>query len=245
VSEASGGSGPEITRRQFLTRSGALAALVALADVPGVLRVAGWSDPAYAQNLDLVREALNGLVAFVLPGDDPYSVAQGERADGPGGIAAGGTEALIRNLDRYLPQPDIGGANNDTLPLSGAIAGLLDVLALAVNPLAIGGPFLSPFARLSFAEKARAFALLEGLDVPDGLLPPPLTKASGNLAFVAGILPGLVAFLASTEQAVYEPAAQSLRARPVSWQLSGFQPFGRMDGWDELKGYFGGRREAD
>ncbi|TMK45028.1 MAG: twin-arginine translocation signal domain-containing protein [Actinobacteria bacterium] len=96
----------DISRRQFLARSGAVTGLGLLASVlPGVLKANGWDNPAYAQSVDLVEDTFNGLVAFMLPGNDAYSVLQGETADGPGGIAAGGAKALIASLDRYLPTP--------------------------------------------------------------------------------------------------------------------------------------------
>lgn len=217
-----------------------------LAQVPELLKVRGWYDVAYAHDTDLVKDTFNGLVAFVLPGDDAYSVAQGEAADGPGAIAAGTTDALIANLDRFLPQPDAPGANNETVPLSGAVANLLNVVALRVNPVAAGGAFPSPFARLSFAEKAEVFRILEEeAPTPGGELPQPFTQASGNFAFLAGILPVLVAFLAGTEQAVFDDRTRSLSGRPVSWQISGYQPDGPVDGWDELKGFYQGRGRAE
>src|SRR2546428_349738 len=57
---------------------------------------------------------------------------------------AGGTNALIASLDRYLPTPhlhvlgiDLGIPLVDTVPLSAAVANLLDAVALIVNPLAL------------------------------------------------------------------------------------------------------------
>ncbi len=235
----------DLTRRQFLCRSGVLGALTLLANVPGLLEVRGWGEPAYAQDMDLVRDTLNGLVAFILPGDDPYSVAQGERAEGPGAIAAGTTEALITDLDRFLPEPDTGAPNDRTVPLSGAIANLLNTVALSVNPVATGDTFPSAFARLSFGEKAEVFRRLEQDSGTDGELPQPFTRASGNLAFVAGILPAYIGFLAGTERQLFDEATKTLGGRPVSWQISGYQPAGPVEGWDELKGYYGGRTGAD
>jgi hypothetical protein len=247
-----------ISRRQFLARSGALTGFSVLASVlPGVLRANGWENPAYAQSVDLVQDTFNGLVAFILPGDDPYSVLQGETADGPGGIAAGGTNALIANLDRYLPTPhlhilgvDLHIPLVDTVPLSAAVANLLDALALTVNPLALNpvtskGVSVSAFSHLSSAEKAKVFQLLEGLHLADQDLPEPFTLASGNLSFVAGIVPSFVGFLVGNDQGVYDAATRSLTGRPVSWQISGYQPNGPVEGWNELKGYYRGRKKAD
>ena len=246
-----------ISRRQFLARSGALAGLGVLANVlPGLLRARGWYDPAYAQTPDLVRDTLNGLIAFLLPGDEIYSRAQGETADGPGGIGAGATEALVANLDRYLPSPvlDVLGVHLavpgvQTVPLSAAAANVLDAVALTVNPLpgnllSGNGLIVSPFSRLSTAEKARVFQELEGLQVPDALLPEPFTRASGNLSFLVGIVPAFAGFLAANEAGVFDPRTGSLTARPVGWEISGYQPNGPVEGWDELKGYYRGRKKV-
>ena len=225
--------------------------------LPGMLKASGWANPAYAQSLDLVQDTFNGLVAFILPGNDSYSELQGETADGPGGVAAGAANALIANLDRYLPTPhlhilgvDLHIPLVDTVPLSAAVANLLDALALTVNPLALNpvtskGVSVSAFSHLSSAEKAKVFQLLEGLHVPDDKIPEPFTMASGNLSFIAGIVPAFVGFLAGNEQGVYNAATRSLTGRPVSWQISGYQPNGPVEGWNELKGYYRGRKRAD
>ena len=231
------------TRRQFLVRAGVVAAL---AEVPGLLALSKWS-PAHAENPDLVKESLNALVAFVLPGDDPFSVAQGVTASGPGGVAGGAVDGVMDVLDHVIPLPDNAGANNASIPLAAGVAGLLDAVALVVNPLASltgGGPSLAPFARLSFADKAKVLQLLEGVDLPDVALPEPLTKVSGNLNYLFGILPSLVGFIAFGESYMFDPVTKGLRARPVGWEISGFRPDGPTDGWNELKGYWAGRKKA-
>jgi hypothetical protein len=246
-----------ISRRQFLARSGTVAGLSVLANVlPTFLKARGWYDPAYAQTPDLVRDTLNGLVAFVLPGDEIYSRAQGEQGGGPGGIEAGATDLLVANLDRYLPTPvlDVAGIpltvpGVETVPLSAAVANLLDAVALTVNPLpgnllSSDGLIVSPFARLSMAEKAKVFQELEGLQMPDVFLPEPFTRVSGNLSFLVGIVPAFAGFLASNEAGVFDPKTRTLTARPVSWQISGYQPNGPVEGWDELKGYYQGRKKV-
>ena len=87
--------------------------------------------------------------------------------------------------------------------------------------------------------------MLEGLHVPDDKIPEPFTVASGNLSFVAGIVPAFVGFLVGNEQGVYDATTRSLTGRPVSWQISGYQPNGPVEGWNELKGYYRGRKKAD
>jgi hypothetical protein len=238
-------------RRQFLARAGMLGAAAVLWQVPGLLSARGWADPAYAQEADLVRDTLNGLVALIWPGDDEYSLAQGDATDRPGAIAAGTTEAFIEALDNFLPAPDgpLDPLHNDeAMPLSGAIANLLNVVALTVNPAASGGAFLSPFARLSLEEKAEVFRFLEeDTGAPDADLPQPFTRASGNFDFVAGILPGFVAFLAFSEQQVFDASTKTLTGRPVGWDHTGYQGDRTVpvEGWDEFLGYYAGRRSAD
>ena len=74
----------------------------------------------------------------------------------------------------------------------------------------------------------------------------PMTEATGNFAFVAGILPGFVAFLAYGEWHVFDRRRRRLRRRPVGWDLANYQP-GRLvpaEGWNELQGYYQGRRRV-
>ena len=61
---------------------------------------------------------------------------------------------FIRNLDAFVPVA-IPGAGTETLPASGGVAMLLNRYALEVNPAAAEGDAISPFARLTFDEKAR------------------------------------------------------------------------------------------
>lgn len=76
---------PGVSRRAFIF--GGAAFVAALADLPRALTDRGWFTPAHADDLDLTRDTLNGLVAFVVPGPDAYSRAQGEWTREPGGIA--------------------------------------------------------------------------------------------------------------------------------------------------------------
>lgn len=228
-----------VSRRGFLARAGALAAL---SQVPSLLRRQGLLPEARAVEPDVVRDTFNGLVAFVVPGPDPYSRAQGEWSTTPGGIAAGATGFLVENLDGYLPRPDDPAANDDTVPLSAAVATLLNALAVAVKPAASAGAFLSPFARLRSSDKAEVFRRMEALELGDGDLPEPFTASSGNLRFVAGALLEFAAYGSYGEWAVFDPGTRRLAGRPVGWDLSGYP--GVVDGWDELLGYYGGHRRA-
>jgi hypothetical protein len=139
-------------------------------------------------------------------------------------------------------------ANDATIPLSPVVALLLNLEAVRVDPASGQGPFIAPFARLTHARKARVFQLLEGPDATlvelfDRELPEPLRRSvSGLLKFLGGALLELTALGSYSEWAVFDPATRHLRGRPVGWQVSGYRP--SIDGWDEHRGYYQGRREA-
>jgi hypothetical protein len=214
-----------VSRRELLERASVLAAgAVVLDRLPHALRLQGWLEDAYAATPNIVQQTLNGLVAFIVPGRDRYSRAQGTKSRTPGGIEAGTTPVLIRTLDRFLP-----GA----LPLSATAATILNEFARQVDPAANKGAFASPFANLSFAEKARVFQAVEGLPV----------ESAGSIRFLAGNLPDLVAFLAYSEAGVYDAKRRRVRRRPVGWTLTHYA--GVAEGRKEFKGYWQGRKAAD
>ncbi len=136
------------------------------------------------------------------------------------------------------------------VPLSLPIALMLNFLATQVKPGSISGPFpASPFANLSFADKAKALAALEGSDAElvatlDAGAPEPLKDSlSGLLKFVGGALQEFGAYLSYGEGGVYDPKTKTVSSRPIGWDLSSYMP-GRTvpaDGWDEFLGYFQGR----
>jgi hypothetical protein len=287
-----GGSG--FARRQFLIRSGLLGAAVALADVPGLV-----GSPARAAGPDqlaplfdaVATDTINGLVAFVVPGNDEYSKAQGQADSLPGGIAAKGTSFMLNALDNFYPVPqqplrmivasmatalsdqlpdvpvgDVAGPvgqlddalaalldDGGSVPLSALVALLLNVLATTVDPASLQGSFTSPFSNLSFASKAAAFQMLEEDTVTvsamfDSNLSEPLKESfSGLLAFLGGALLEFAAFGSYSEWSGFDPHTRKLTGVPVGWRLSkylkstGYQP---VEGWDEFKGYYQGRRRA-
>ena len=214
-----------LSRRAFLERAGLTGAAAVLAQIPGFLARQGWLEAALAAETDVTRDTLNALVAFVVPGPDDYSKAQGESSKQPGGIQAGTTSALIELLDRF-----VGTSEGPTLPSSGGVAALLNGTALQVNPAAAHGAFLSPFARLSFAEKIEVFHRLEQI-----------TEGS-ELRFVSGIVIGAVGFLAYGEAGVFDAATGRLTGTPVGWKISHYD--GIAEGRNELKGYWQGRRSV-
>jgi hypothetical protein len=212
-----------LSRRTFLTRAGMAGAAAALAQIPGFLARQGWLESALAAESDMTRDTINGLVAFVVPGPDAYSKAQGQSSKTPGAIAAKTTDAVIELLDRF-----VGTSEGPTLPSSGGAAALLNGYALQVNPAAVGGQFLSPFARLKFVDKIEVFHRLEA------------ETEGSELRFVSGILIGAVGFLSHTEWGAYDFQARRLKSVPVGWKTSHYA--GIAEGRNELKGYFQGRR---
>ena len=201
-------SATAITRRDFLHAGLLAAAAASLARSP---IVAKWVEAAQPATTNSIVDAFNGLVAFVVPGPDSYSTAQGVATPEPGGVDAGVTQILIATVDAstpFLPQ------------FSATVAAVLNGLAQAVNPSA-AGPFVSPFARLSFAEKVAVFQIMDGTE---------------SLATLAGVLPALVAFFCYSEAGSFDAATRSLTGHPVGWRISSYR--GVADGRDELLGYF-------
>ncbi len=155
---------------------------------------------------------------------------------------------LVDNVDKAL---SFLLQNDQTIPLSVAVAMLLNLLATRVNPTSVKpGSALGPFSRLSYAEKAQAFKLLEETESDlvsalDLQLPAPLRgSVSGVLKFVGGSLLEFTAFGNYAEWAVFDRATRRLTGRPVGWELSGYSPNGIVDGWDDFKGYYQGRQSV-
>jgi hypothetical protein len=207
------------SRRAIVSR--AVVATGAAVALPNALLRSGLAEEAHAATPDLVTQTLNGLVAFVVPGPDDYSVAQGLTAPEPGAIAAHAGEALVQGLN-------MAQATQPTLAAS--VAALFNGIAVVVDPTSTAGPFDSPFANLAFQGKATVFAVLEQ------------DPSFEQLRSLVGVLPGLAAFLAYSEVGVFDPASRSIVARPVGWEISSYD--GVSDGHDEFVGYFENRRKA-
>ena len=206
-----------LARRAFLTHAGRLAGAAA---VLGPFASSLTGQPAMAVPVvdeRLLHDTMNGFVAFIVPGPDEYSVAQGVSTAEAGGVDAHAADFLIGALKLSAPfVPDFAST----------VAGILNDIASQVNQASFG-PFPSPFARLSFAEKARALAVMEEID--------PLKP-------LAGILPAIVAFVTYSEGSVFDPVTRTLTEQPIGWRLARYD--GVADGRNDFQGYFHHRRVA-
>ena len=210
---------PDALRRGFVQSSGLAAAAVSL--LQGGAVVAALTQNARAAGPDLVHDTLNGLLAFIVPGPDTYSLAQGVSTVEPGGVDAGVAEVLIRTLDLtvpFVPQ------------FSATVVAILEGLAGAVHPSPPGPPgfFASAFARLSFAEKAAVFQIMDSTE---------------SLASLGGVLPAFVAYLCYSDAGAFDLTTRRLTGQPVGWTISNYS--GVADGRAELRGYLGHRRSAE
>jgi hypothetical protein len=200
-----------VTRRVFLNQALLASASSALIRAGGFLGAMGWLSDARAAPAAATVDTFNGLLAFVVPGSDSYSVAQGVSTPEPGGVSVGATSVLIATVDESTP----------FVPsFSAQVAAILNGLALAVSPSA-SGPFLAPFANLPFAAKVGVFQIMDG--TPD-------------LQLLAGILPPFAAFFAYSEAGAFDPVTRTLTGPPLGWTLSRYQ--GVSDGRAEFLGYF-------
>jgi hypothetical protein len=260
-----------MNRREFLTRTG-IAGLAALLPLPGCEPTQ--LDPVPNLGVDTIGDLLlaytvdtfHGIASMVVPGDDIYSRLQGVATPGEGGgVEADAAHFAIevfddsplvdlealgpvasRLLDIPIPPPGV-------FPVSLGVALIFNFEATALRPLSILpglNGVLSPFSRLSLDDKVKCLQLVETLDAPllaliDEHLPEPFTaSASGLLKYVGGVIVPVFGFAAYSEYAVFDRKTRILKSRPVGWTISNYQPDGAVEGWDDFKGYFEGRREV-
>lgn len=197
------------SRRDFLGNAFSTAVMAALIQAQPFLRGRGWLEAAHAAP-DLTHDTFNGLLAFILPGSDAYSMAQGVSTTDKGGVDAGVTDVLVRTIDESTPfSPSF----------SVQVAAILNGLAQTLNPGG-GGPLSSPFANLSFAQKTVVFQIMD---------------ATPALELFGGLLPLFVAFFCYSEAGAFDPMTRSLTGEPLGWTLCNYQ--GVADGRNELLGY--------
>ncbi len=206
-----------MSRREALARAGVLAAVAALAPLPDVADRLGLLGTSAAATHAAVLDTLRGLVAYVVPGNDRYSRAQGQSTRRPGGIAAGAAEELRLTLEVAGPG------------LAQAAAGILDAQATAANPGGNLRGFASPFAALRFAEKD---SIIRGL----------AHSADPTMRELGATVPAVAAFLSYSEAGVLDRRTRRLRREPVGWRITGYT--GVADNRDEFRGYYRGHRSA-
>ena len=134
-----------VSRRDFVARSGLAGLALVFVPLRSVVRERGWI-AGDSTGSSLVRESLDGLAAYVVPGTDAFSVAQGVTASGPGAVAARATDGFIDVVDALAPVTAPGN--------SATVAAVLNALAGQLHPRNSRSGFRSQFAGLSF-ENAR------------------------------------------------------------------------------------------
>jgi hypothetical protein len=198
----------ELSRRAFVALLAA-----ALTPLPRAWPAAAAAPP------DVVLDTLDAVVAYVVPGDDRHSAAQGVSSPHPGGVAARAGEGVRATLDAAAPGT------------AAAAAAVLNGFARAVDPgadaRAGAAGFSAPFAVLSFAAKTAVFEQLS-------------ESVDDTFRMLGGLLPAIAAFVSYSEYGAL--GASGLTGRPVGWQLTGYD--GAVDGTDDFRGYYGGRRRA-
>jgi hypothetical protein len=141
--------------------------------------------------------------------------------------------------------------SDEVVPLSLAIALLLNFLATQVSAESVDGMFLSPFARLTFAEKAGVLERLEdpapelvariAAETPEAIRP----AIAGQLAYVGGVLFVLPAIATYIDWLAFDRRTKTMLNHPTSWRLTGFQPDGPVEGWDDHQGYYQDRQRLE
>jgi hypothetical protein len=209
--------GDILSRRAVLARAGLLAAAGALAPLPRVADRLGLLGVASASPDSVVRDTLGGLVAYVVPGNDRYSLAQGVSTTGPGGVAAGAVDTLRSTLDVEGPG------------LADAAAAILNSLAREDAPNVGNRGFASPFAALSYARKDQVVRTLAD-------------SHDATLRVLGSTVPALAVFLSYSEAGVLDRRTGRLRGVPVGWRITGYT--GVADIRNDFRGYYGGHRTA-
>jgi hypothetical protein len=170
----------------------------------------------------------------------------------PSGVVSAVLRPILQNYGSIYS--NAVHANNLTLPLAPLVAAILNFLAVTVRPTSVVGPFLTPFPRLTYREKGEVWNRFE-VFVPDyfspgsatSILPPGnypdvIRTLPGLLDYASGVVPALAVFGSYSEWHVFDYNTRTITARPVGYRLSDYG--GPVEGWDEFKGYYQGRRSA-
>lgn len=156
------------------------------------------------------------------------------------GIDTSGIDSLGSAVDAML-------ANDEVMPLSITVMLVLNLLATQVTRDMPAADLNAPFAGLTYAQKAEVFRLLEDahaelLATVDGDVPEPLRATVSGLAkYIGGSLIAFNAFATYCEWSTFDKRARAVRSTPVGWTISDYDP-GTLHGWDDLQGYYQGRK---
>ena len=222
---ADGASSLLHSRRGFLAGVGAASALLV------GFGMAGCSTGPSAGRGTI--DCYQGLLAFLVPGSDAYSLQQGVVRPGPGGVSDRAERALAGSFNESFPVPITVPGVNLTVPLELFIAQLLDNEARVVAPGSGAGPFASPFANLSFDDKVEVFRRFEAERLYDGTF----------LRYLLNTVPTFAGFIALSEVATFDPATRTQTGRPASWDLTAYP--GVADGRNEFVGFYRGVSSTD
>jgi hypothetical protein len=119
--------------------------------------------------------------------------------------------------------------HDHTMPISLPLAFLLNHVATVVNPLSLSGAFLSPFARLSFADKVDALEVLETsqsnlVALVNEQVPRPLRPSvTALLKFLGGALYEFAAFGSVGERRLFDPRTRTLTASRSAGSAAAFR----------------------
>jgi hypothetical protein len=199
---------------------------------------------------DLTRDTFNGLAAFVVPGRDAYSRAQGTPRAGPGAIGAGTPDRLLATFDHLLPLPEemaraIAGVLASGLPeVPVALPGDLSALSSCVADT-LDGAVQRILARPDLLPLSQVVALLLNLLATQvdpattrGPLRSPFARLSvAGKATVLGMLeePDPV-LLAAVQSQLAEPLRGAVRGLLLylAGGLRAFPAFGTHGTWSTL-----------
>jgi len=217
--------GNGVSRRSFMARSMLAAAIAAVA--PSLLLKSNTAQAAIPD--ELIAETMNGVLAFVVPGGDAFSLQQQLTHATPGGVEAGATLPLIFGLNVAAPAPP-GFAS-----LSEALTYILNTVAGFIPSQADANPAMtSAFSKLTFAEKTMLFTMM---DDPD-----PTSPLQGQFVGLSGPLIIFAGMMTYSEAPVLNPMTGELVTTPVGWTISSYE--GVSNGRRDFQGYYKGRRAA-
>lgn len=204
------------------------------------LYVAGGTDLLVPMPTEFMKQMLASIATYLRfsPMDIPEMASEDVGENG---------EWILENLDRSLIEYLEGEVSNSVM------AALLLNLAATRVAGSVDGPFPSPFANLTWEQKAQVFEELENENswlkraitwaIPDWNY---REAAPGVLISFVSFMLRVIGFGSYCEFAVFNPATREVVQRPLGWVLSQYAPDAPPSGIgsDDLIGYFQGRRSV-